>query len=56
MKTQNAMLGMGLAMVAGAAAAMALAPRQQKAIKKTAEKAAHTVGEAVEQFTQNLSM
>ena len=56
MKAQNAVLGMGLAMVAGSAAAMALAPHQQKAIKKTAEKAAHNVGEAVEHFTQHLSM
>lgn len=55
MKAQNAVLGMGLAMVAGAAAAMALAPHQQKAIKKTAEKAAHNVGEAVENIAQRLS-
>ena len=54
MKTQNMILGMGLAAAAGAAAAMALSSHQ-KPIKKAAEKAAKNMGEAVEQFTQHLS-
>ena len=52
---ENMILGMGLAAAAGAAAAMALSSHQ-KPIKKAAEKAAKNMGEAVEQFTQHLSM
>lgn len=51
--------GMGLGMMAGAAASMVIMPKtmpKQKKVKRAAEKAMHTIGEAVENFTESLSM
>ncbi len=55
MNTQNFMLGMGLGVMAGAAAAMTMMP-QQKKVKKAAEKAVRSMGDAVQNFTQSLDM
>ena len=55
MCNQNFVCGVGLGMVAGAAVAMTMMPKR-KSVKKAAEKAMRTMGEAVENFTEALNL
>lgn len=59
MCNQSFLCGVGLGMVAGAAAAMTMMPNampKHKKVKRAAEKAMRTIGDAVENFTETLSM
>ncbi len=59
MCSQSFVCGVGLGMVAGAAAVMTMMPNampKRKKVKRAAEKAMHTIGEAVENFTDSISM
>ena len=59
MCNQSFIFGVGIGMVAGAAAAMVMMPSampKHKKVKRAAEKAMRTIGEAMENFTDTLSM
>ena len=59
MCNQSFIWGIGIGMAAGAAAAMVMMPSampKHKKVKRAAEKAMRTIGEAVENFTDTLSM
>ena len=56
MEQHHFLKGMGLGMAAGAALAMAVAPRKKSNLKKAAGRAIKTVGEVVENISEAIDM
>ena len=56
MKDHDFAIGMTMGLMAGAAVGMMVAPKQKRGLKKAADKAVKTVGEVMEDLSEELGL